>query len=526
MTTVHAHLSTKLPFSFSLNFRYSPAARPAIADKYDLWHIGWIIVTIPPAPGDSLSRREKLLYILLLGALTALGPFTVDLYLPAFPALERHFDVSAAAIQLTLTGTTVGFAIGQLVVGPFSDKFGRRMPLILATALHIGSSLGAALSTDISTLALFRVLMGVGAAGGSVVAMAMVRDLFAGYAMVRMFSRMSLVNGLAPILAPIIGSQLLLVVPWPGIFYFLASYGFLVIIAAVFLIRETYPAELRRQTTSTAAQRYKAVFADRIFVGMLLVGGLNFGGLFAYLSASTFLFQQVYNFSPQEYGLLFGINSLGIVAGVQISSRVIRRVAPPWIMAYATVWMLLMAVFIVVFDLLHFGLWGVMVPLWFYISRHRIHVPLRPGDCLGQPWRAGRHSSFIAGCLQLPDGRNHPAGGRLVGRRLRRSHGGRPSCLHRRRHGGALARRAATDRPLHPLMSDGGMSARERPVGSSHDAKPHRNGRGLFLGAVLGAVVGFLLGRGAGNPIFGALLGAVVGSAILYRLNPGPWKRD
>lgn len=326
-----------------------------------------MFVTTPPAPGDALSRREKLLYILLLGALTALGPFTVDLYLPAFPALEQHFGVSAAAIQLTLAGTTVGFAIGQLVVGPFSDKFGRRMPLILATALHIASSLGAALSTDIGALSLFRVLMGIGAAGGGVVAMAMVRDLFHGYAMVRMFSRMSLVNGLAPILAPIIGSQLLLVMPWPGIFYFLAGYGSLVIIAAIFLIRETYPPELRSHGSTTAAQRYRAVFGDRIFVGMLLVGGFNFGGLFAYLSASTFLFQQVYSFSPQEYGLLFGVNSLGIVAGVQISSRVIKHVAPQWIMACATAWLLLMSLLIVVFDMLHLGLWGVIIPLWFYI---------------------------------------------------------------------------------------------------------------------------------------------------------------
>ena len=155
-------------------------------------------MTTPPNPGDSLSRRRKLLYILMLGALTALGPFTVDLYLPAFPALEESLGVSEAAVQLTLTGTTVGFALGQLVVGPLSDKFGRRMPLILATAVHITASLGAALSTDIATLGLFRVLMGIGAAGGGVVAMAMVRDLFSGYAMVRMFSRMALVNGLAP----------------------------------------------------------------------------------------------------------------------------------------------------------------------------------------------------------------------------------------------------------------------------------------------------------------------------------------
>jgi DHA1 family bicyclomycin/chloramphenicol resistance-like MFS transporter len=324
-------------------------------------------VSIPVNPGDSLSRNRKILYILLLGALTALGPFTIDLYLPAFPALEASLGVSEAEVQLTLTGTTVGFALGQLVVGPLSDKFGRRLPLILATALHISASLGAALSTDLATLGLCRVRMGIGAAGGGVVAMAMVRDLFSGYAVVRMFSRMALVNGLAPILAPVIGSQLLLIMPWPGIFYFLAGYGTLVLIAATLLVRETLPPERRGQSGMTAGQRYKLLFSDRIFVGLLLLGGMNFAGLFAYLSASPFLFQDVYGFTPQQYGLLFGINSLGIVAGVQTSSRVIKRVPPQWILACSTAWMFLMAVLIVIFDQLGLGLWGVMVPLWFYI---------------------------------------------------------------------------------------------------------------------------------------------------------------
>ena len=324
-------------------------------------------MTTTTNPGDLLTRRRKLLYILLLGALTALGPFTIDLYLPAFPALEASLGVTEAQVQLTLAGTTVGFALGQLVVGPFSDRFGRRFPLILATALHIAASVGAALSSDIATLGFFRVLMGVGAAGGGVVAMAMVRDLFSGYAMVRMFSRMALVNGLAPILAPVIGSQLLLVMPWPGIFFFLASYGTLVIIAALFLVRETLPPDKRGQSGLTAGQRYKVLFTDRIFVGLLLVGGMNFAGLFTYLSASPFLFQDVFGFSPQQYGLLFGINSLGIVAGVQTSSRLIRRVPPQWILAFATGWMFLMSLLIVLFDQLGMGLWGVMVPLWFYI---------------------------------------------------------------------------------------------------------------------------------------------------------------
>ncbi|MFD5277347.1 multidrug effflux MFS transporter [Pseudarthrobacter sp. NPDC058362] len=353
-------------------------------------------MTTPSNPGDQLSRRRKLLYILLLGALTALGPFTIDLYLPAFPALEASLGVTEAQVQLTLAGTTLGFAFGQLVVGPFSDKFGRRTPLILATALHIATSLGAALATDITTLGIFRVLMGVGAAGGGVVAMAMVRDLFSGYAMVRMFSRMALVNGLAPILAPVIGSQLLLVMEWPGIFVFLASYGAVVIVATLFLVRETLPPERRGQSGMTAKQRYQALFSDRIFVGLLMVGGLNFGGLFTYLSASPFLFQDVFGFSAQQYGYLFGINSLGIVAGVQTSARLIKRVPPQWIIAGATAWMFVNACLIVAFDQLDMGLWGVMVPLWLYIFGTGFLFPCVQVLALaGHPGQAGTAASLL-----------------------------------------------------------------------------------------------------------------------------------
>lgn len=318
-------------------------------------------------PGDALTRRQKLVYVVILGALTALGPFTIDLYLPAFPAIEEDLQVGEAAVQLTLAGTTVGFGLGQLMVGPFSDKVGRRLPLMLATAVHVLASAGAALSTDITMLMVFRVLQGIGAAGGGVVAMATIRDLFGGYPLVRMLSRMALVNGLAPILAPVIGSQLLLVLNWPGIFWFLACYGVLVLTAASLFIVETLPPERRRASGTTAKQRYKAVLSDRIFIGMLLLGGLNFAGLFTYLSASPFLFQDVYGLSPQQYGLLFGINSLGVVFGVQASARVVRHVGPQWVIACSTVSMFTMGVLIALFDWLGFGFWGTAVPLWFYI---------------------------------------------------------------------------------------------------------------------------------------------------------------
>ena len=165
-------------------------------------------------PGDKLSRRQRLVYVLLLGGLTALGPLTIDLYLPAFPILEEDLGVSAGAIQLTLTGTTIGFALGQLVVGPWSDRIGRRLPLIIATLLHIAACVGAAVSPEIVTLGVFRVLQGAGAAAGGVVAMAMVRDLFGGRPLVRMLSRLALITTLAPLLAPLIGSQMLRFTDW------------------------------------------------------------------------------------------------------------------------------------------------------------------------------------------------------------------------------------------------------------------------------------------------------------------------
>ncbi|GAA4656340.1 multidrug effflux MFS transporter [Arthrobacter cryoconiti] len=319
-------------------------------------------------PGDSLSRRQKLVYVLVLGLLTALGPFTVDLYLPAFPIIGEELKVSATAVQLTLTATTIGFAAGQLVVGPFSDKFGRRLPLILATTVHVAASVGAAMSTDITMLGIFRILQGIGAAGGGVVAMAMIRDLFGGYRLVKMLSYMSLVNGMAPILAPVIGSQLLGIMDWPGIFWFLAGYGALVVLAAFVFIIETLPREKRKFDGVSVAGRYKAVFSDRIFVGTLFVGGLNFAALFTYLSASTFLFQTTYGFTPQQYGFLFAANSLGVVTGVQVAARLMRFIGPQWVIAGATVGQVLAAIAMVVFDQLGFGLWGVIVPLWFFIA--------------------------------------------------------------------------------------------------------------------------------------------------------------
>ena len=319
-------------------------------------------------PGDSITHRRRVLYIVLLGALTALGPFTIDLYLPAFPVLEADFDTTAAMIQLTLTGTMIGFALGQLIVGPLSDKVGRRVPLLSVTALHVVASVGAALAPTLELLSVARVLQGAGAAAGGVVAAAIVRDLFGGRRLVVMLSRLALVSGVAPVLAPLVGSALLAVMPWRGIFVVLAVYGAVMLVSAIVFLPETLPPARRHERGATVWQRYRSVFGDRVFIGVLIIGGMTFSGLFSYLSSSSFLFQLSYGLTPQQYGLMFAVNSLGVVVGVQTASRLAARFGPQWVMAWSTAVLVVAASAIIVTDQLGLGLWGTIVPLFVFMT--------------------------------------------------------------------------------------------------------------------------------------------------------------
>ena len=294
--------------------------------------------------GSRFSKRRRIAIIVTLGLLTGLGPFTIDLYLPAFPSLKGDLGITDAQVQVTLSATTLGFALGQLVIGPWSDRIGRRIPLMVASSLHVAASVLVAVAPNVEFLTAMRALQGIGAAGGAVVAMAMARDLFDGRALVKTLARLSLISGLAPILAPIIGSWMVTVMSWRGVFWGLALYG-AVIIALVlrFTVETRPPAERTRGGIGPLLASYRTVVSDRIFLGALLVASFGFAGLFSYVSTSSVLLQEVYGLSAQGFGAVFATCSVGIFVGIQTGARLALRVGSHWMIACGNALMILAA---------------------------------------------------------------------------------------------------------------------------------------------------------------------------------------
>ncbi|WP_017984292.1 Bcr/CflA family multidrug efflux MFS transporter [Amycolatopsis methanolica] len=279
------------------------------------------------APAKTRRTPGTLRYALILGGLSAFAPLSIDMYLPALPRMADDLHSSAPTLQLTLTAFIIGLALGQLIAGPLSDSLGRRRPLLAGLVLYAVASVLCAVSPTAELLIAGRSVQALGAAAGMVIARACVRDLFAGTAMTKFFSMLMLVSGLAPILAPVIGGQVLRLTSWRGVFVVLAVFGAVLLVAAALVMPETLPADRRRPARIGSTLRgYGVLLRDRSFVGYALSAGLMFAGLFAYISASSFVLQDVYGLSPQEYSLVFGANGLGIVIAGQVNGRIVGRV--------------------------------------------------------------------------------------------------------------------------------------------------------------------------------------------------------
>ncbi|MEU6891934.1 multidrug effflux MFS transporter [Streptomyces sp. NPDC046557] len=278
-------------------------------------------VAAGPSPA---ARRTGLLVTFILGGLTALPPLSMDMYLPALPQVTSALHSPAATVQLTLTSCLAGMALGQLVIGPMSDKWGRRRPLLTGMIVYVLATAVCALAPTTELLVGFRLAQGLAGAAAIVIARAVVRDLYDGVEMARFFSTLMLISGAAPIIAPLIGGQVLRFADWRGVFVVLTAVGTALTLVVWRRLDETLPPERRHTGGVGAALRtMRGLLGDRVFAGYTLAGGFAFAVLFSYISASPFVVQEIYGASPQQFSLLFGLNSVGLIAVGQINGKLL-----------------------------------------------------------------------------------------------------------------------------------------------------------------------------------------------------------
>ena len=353
--------------------------------------------TVPP------TGRRYVQLVLVLGALIALGPLTIDMYLPALPDLARDLDASDAGVQFTLTGMLAGLACGQLVIGPLSDAVGRRRPLLAGVALHVVASVLCAVAPDVVSLSAVRVLQGFAGAAISVNAMAIVRDQFVGIGAARLLSRLMLVIGAAPVLAPSLGGLILQYTSWRGIFVVLAGCGLLLVAVAAVGLRETLPVHRRRSARPMATLRtYRSLLRDPTFVALVLVAGLMMSALFSYISGSPFVLQGIYGLDERTFGLVFGCNALGIVLGTQLNPLLLGRFRPSQVLTFAVVTASVAAAVMVVTTATGYGgLFGLLVPLSLVIGTCGLALPNTPALALSRHGEAAGTAAAMLGMVQF-----------------------------------------------------------------------------------------------------------------------------
>ncbi|MEU4219103.1 multidrug effflux MFS transporter [Actinoplanes sp. NPDC026623] len=356
-----------------------------------------------PTPGELMSPRERLRLVLVLGFLIALGPLTIDMYLPSLPTITDELHTTAATVQLTLTGTLAGLALGQLLIGPVSDAAGRRGPLIAGVAVHIAASILCVIAPNLAVLGALRVLQGLGAAAATVVAMAVVRDLFTGLAAAKLLSRLMLVMGAAPILAPTLGGITLNWTSWRGVFVVLALFGIAILTVAALWLPETLPVARRRNGGVAGTVRdYGRLFTDRTYLGLILVAGLAMIALIAYVSGSSFVFQQQFGLSEQQFGFVFGAGAIGLITATQLNVRLLRRWTPSQILVSSLAGGAAAAGVLLLFAATGFGgLAGILVPLWAVLAAVGLALPNAPALALSRHGEAAGTAAALLGAVQF-----------------------------------------------------------------------------------------------------------------------------
>ncbi len=336
--------------------------------------------------------------IVLLGVMVALGPLTIDMYLPALPQIGDELGVSSSVAQLTLTGTLAGLALGQLIVGPLSDSLGRRRPLMAGIVLHMLASVLCLFAPNIAVLGVARGLQGMGAAAAMVVAIAVVGDLFAESVAATVMSRLMLVLGVAPVVAPSLGAAVLLKASWHWVFAVLVVIAGVLLLVAATALPETLPQSHRRPLkVRSIAATYLELLRDARFIVLVLVGALGMSGLFAYIAGAAFVLQGGYGLDQQAFALVFGAGAIALIGATQFNVVLLRRFAPQTIAMWALVAASLAGVVFVGLALTHIGgLLGFVLPVWAILAAMGLVIPNAPAVALSRhPDAAGTAAALL-----------------------------------------------------------------------------------------------------------------------------------
>ena len=339
-------------------------------------------------------------FVVLLGALTAFAPLSIDMYLPSLPTIARTFSVSTGAAQGTLAAFLAGLAIGQFFYGPASDRWGRRGPILIGTILYVVATVGCALSTSIEMLTLARFVQAIGGSAGAVVARAIVRDRFNHRDSARMLSMLMLISGLAPVIAPLLGSLLLTIAGWRAGFWLVAAFGAAILLASTLHLKESRSEETRLHARGEHPVRaYITLLSHAQLVGFILAGALNSAAVFAYVSAAPGLIIGFYGIPASQFGWYFSTNSVALIAMNQVNRTLLRRHTPERIVSMARPGSLVFAAALALTAWTGFGgMWGVLVPLFFVIgSFGLVSANTMAGGLNVDPRRAGSISALMGG---------------------------------------------------------------------------------------------------------------------------------
>ncbi|WNC12443.1 multidrug effflux MFS transporter [Brevibacillus brevis] len=318
---------------------------------------------------SSVSRSRRLWMAIILGSLSAFGPLSLDMYLPALPMLETDLQTTTSMAQLSLTACLVGLSVGQLFAGPLSDVQGRRKPLLIGLILYAVSSFLCAVAPSIWTFLLLRLIQGMAGSAGIVIARATVRDMYSGTELTKFFALLMLINGIAPIAAPIAGGQLLQVTSWHGVFVVLGVIGLIMFVTVLFGLPETLSAQMRSKGgLNHTLATFGNLVRDRTFMGYALAQGLVTAAMFAYISGSPFVLQEIFGVSPQMFSVIFAVNGLGIIIASQVTGKLAGKVKETTLFIAGISIAAIGGILLLAMILIGAGLFAVLVPLFFVVS--------------------------------------------------------------------------------------------------------------------------------------------------------------